>query len=422
MFACTRSVIPMMTSSQILWAIQFPFSCPQEQVLQNAISVGAGAIFGATTNPVGISSLWEFGVADISLSPPIVYSGWYPNDSTTTFGTAVHISYLIPTNPNCTIFLDMPDSNPVQNLYLVTGGSFSIISGLSLAIVCIALVICSAKLFIFYHQSSSKISLATITLSLSIIGLSLSFVQCYSGIGTIGNVSHTAQGAVFEVYPWAMAYTVGILCGFYFKEVSLLSRAPTSLFSTFKWPAIIVVSITWIVFIVIPAVDVSGVVYNNSFYNFSPSGFTPVRQGRLPFIQFYVAISMICLASMNFILVWGVCSVLFYSEPRRFIRLIVVAALMIIFADIFAPMWFFGRYFTGVLINFNYNAVSYYNFINIAASFGPPLVFLSLSFLFSISIDKEIEISKSAKTSSTSGMSSGKSSSSSSSSDPVIEL
>lgn len=412
MFGCTSSLIPQLTRSQALWEIGFPYSCPQSQQLSIAKSKGASVVLSASVAPIAAATFFEMGVSDIVFAPPIVYPGLYPDDNQW-FSKSIFVPFLFPSYPNVTIYLEYPDRNPVFQATFDIWGSFSIISGVSLGICIMALCVAFAKLgnFLVIGNISTWSSLPVLALSLSIAGLVLATVECYSSIGCIGSVPHPADGVVFENYPWAFAFTIGILCGFYFKEVTLLTTVRTRMYTFFFWPLLIIVVTMWCVFIIVPAIDIAGVAYRDSYYQFVPGSPLQIPQAsKLPFLQFWISMVLISLACMNFILIWGVASIIYHhndlkSHKGTVIRLSILAVLACIFADVFAPLWFLGRFFGGTPQVFpDVTQLQWATIINVADSFGPPLTIFCFVLMFEVTVHKEIEVSKSA-TSSTFGVS-----------------
>ena len=322
-----------------------------------------------------------------------------------------------------TVFLEYPDRNDVFQATYDVGGSFSIISGISMGIAILALCIAFAKLSnsLVAGEFKNWASLPVICLLLSIAGLTLAVVECYSSIGCIGSVPHPADGVVFENYPWAFAFTIGILCGFYFKEVTLLTSMPTKMYSFFFWPLVIIVCLLWLVFIIVPAIDIGGLAYKNGYYNyvFAPGVVQIPLSSNLEFLQFWIAMVLISLACMNFILMWGVVSILLHhKELSRYknsmVRLSVLAILACVFADIFAPLWFLGRFFGGTPQVFpDVSQIQWATIINVADSFGPPLTIFCFVLMFETKVQKEIELSKTANFESTSSTGGSKTTSSS---------
>jgi len=413
MFGCSSAVVRpnSIPSTQVLWEASFPYFCPQRDQVQNAKNSGAPAVLGACLAPIAGATFFEMGVSDIKLAPPVLYVGLYPDDNQW-FSRSTFVPFFFPSYPNATVFLEYPDRNPIFQATFDVWGSFSIISGLSMGIAILALCVAFAKISNFLVLGDWK-SLPVLTLFLAICGLTLSVVECYSSIGCIGSVPHPADGVVFENYPWAFAFTIGILCGFYFKEVTLLTSMPTKMYSVFFWPMLALIIVIWIIFIIVPAIDIAGIAYGSGYYNFIPGGGVQLPlASELGFLRFWISMIVICLACMNFILMWGVVSIMVHqaqfssSLKGTMVRLAILAVLACIFADIFACLWFFGRFFGGTKDVFpNVNQWEWANIINVADSFGPRLTIFCFVLMFEVKVQKEIEISKTAK----SGMSSGKS-------------
>lgn len=300
----------------------------------------------------------------------------------------------------------------------------------------IILLMTTAKLYLFFHVQEK------FALTLPIIVLGLCWLTgFFFAFGTIFFPTDVAIPYYVLVglgyICWPLLWTACIVLGFYFRDVSTLTTSAEgtqNVLGKMLIPAVIVMTIVWAIFmaIVIYLQFYGAVEINSFFFGRAAQGYQDTQNQEYLVVQ--AAVSFACIIIVMAVLAFGAISIVMgssgmSSEGKRTIYSIAGLSLFILLI-----LGSFGIFFwTGELSPRNKGWM-----IGVPAIYGIMLwkyliptmhhllIVVAMCFAFRVSVDKEIEMSKSG-TSSTSGMSSsssgGSSSSSSSSSrDPVIEL
>jgi hypothetical protein len=306
----------------------------------------------------------------------------------------------------------------------------------SVVAVMIMLMMTTAKLYLFIHVQEKF----AITLPIVVLGLCwlASFFFCFGTIFFSTDVAirpGVVQGLAYVC--WPLLWTACIVLGFYFRDVSTLttsSEGTQNILGKLLIPAIVVMVIVWGIFmgIVIYLQFMGAVQINEFFIARAAQGYSDTQNQEYVVIQ--GAIAFACIVVVVAILAFGSISIVsgssgMSSEGKRTIYSIAALSLFILLV-----LGGFGMYFWTGEFSFHNKGWTTGNTFDdthmLWKVFIPTmhhfLIVVALCFAFRVSVDREIEMSKSG-TSSTSGMSSSSSGSSSSSSssssrDPVIEL
>merc|ERR1711916_245448 len=222
--------------------------------------------------------------------------------------------------------------------------------------------------------------------------------------------------------PAGFYYTALIILGFYLGEISrLTSSQGVPGLSLMKIPAIVFIVVTWCILIsemVTTAADGTGLdsVNNTMLFSF-----------------FFAWIGVILPFAVSAVLAWGVISLLrslgsAQGSKLRFFRIIAIVlfaiACMWTFLLVNALMFYIPGDFLDRMGSLQWNLLlwDYYWLRDLMYLLGVALPLICVILNFQISVQKEIELSKSGTSSTSSASSSSSSSSSSSQNDPVIEL
>jgi hypothetical protein len=317
-------------------------------------------------------------------------------------------------NPNITARYDYPDFNEAQKDVDTPSTVFGFIYFTALALCIISLIIVSGKFFLFVSHQGLSFSMAQIELAL--VGLATFFLFFWLLFGRWMSNNYLTFGptSFFQWHYLPYWYAAVALFAFYLAEVSLITTGSGSsnTLNIFKWPAVFVCAALWVM----------EVVQGSLFAAYVPGVDIPVV------LEVLCAMYMVS-SSLLIILVIFSCILLIKatagSQNQKLIfRLIATSGALVILL-IFSNLNFY------FIANDNLGRpVQWGEYSPTMAGiaglwWSTPLASILIALNFSVTVQKEIDISKTG-TSSTS-MSSGSSgssgsSSSSSNSDPVIEL
>lgn len=326
--------------------------------------------------------------------------------------------------PNITIRLDSPSHPPYLEKALLPGPDMFVRwFGGALGVVIMVLSIYKLGQLVLFETR--------VTASIPQLCLALSFCSgffMYLMFGLFGgSLNHTLVVPYdsFEGIFWfsvGFYYSALVLMGFYLGEVSRLSSAQgVPGLSVMRIPAAIFLAITWAILIAEMGVTAG-----------DASGLDSVQQTTL-FNFFFAWIGVVLPFAVSAVLLWGVFSLLISlsssgGNTLRFIRVILISLLAVCtmwtFLLLHAIMAYVPADFLDRLGNdWGLALWNYYWLRDLFMILGVSPALIGVILNFQVSVQKEIELSKSG-TSSTSGSSSSSSSgsSSSSSADPVIEL
>lgn len=315
---------------------------------------------------------------------------------------------------NVTLQLDFPEQSPIfiQFNTIPSGISFIYWFGLTLALVAVTLTACK---FAMLWTAGFVRSIGAVTMAVCYFG---SIWTVWDGWGAIAGFSPGMPldknvFAFFEIWPFTCAASALILAGFYFTEVALLTKQQAIAgLDKMRIPGIIAIGVVWIVCIVVSSLVPA---YRTNDVPPPPNG----SQG--------VVVAVIYGIMGGFtlvIVVWGSVALMHAIGERK---AIIIPFIGLLFFALMNYCWSLGLW---IQVRFFVDRVTLWNQGQVAMIFmaaevwGNAITFIALSFLFRVSVSKEIEISKSAtsSTSSVSSMSSKSTSSSASHQEPVIEL
>jgi len=325
--------------------------------------------------------------------------------------------------PNATITLTFPtQSGALQALH---HPSWQQTSYAVVALGIVGMLMATWKLSIFIHSFGIELSIPQVVLACCFCSSFFLFLSYGLFGNSVGNtqaiVPHDAQDALSLMHV-GFTFTAMIIMGFYFVEISHLttSQAVTGI-SKLKIPAAIFIVILWIVVLSTQAVDASDPV-------FTGSNVSQVSLG----LFFWAWTSVIVPFMATAILAFGSVSLLLAlrtaSNQGPVLRIVILSTSVIILVwpmFLITTLLFYAPdidIFTSPLFR-NQNLYEFLGLRSLLQTICIISINVLLSLNFSVTVQKEIEMSKSG-TSSTSGSSGSSSSSSSSSSaaDPVIEL
>jgi len=344
-----------------------------------------------------------------SIDPYHLYSDAYD---------AAHTSYGIANNLdlglNQTALLTPPEDNQFWIIWMTTGSPLQFSYVCNLAIALATLCVSSAKLVQFLHHSGFRPHFPQVVLSFCWLGGILAIY--YSQLGWFNWRGYAYYGVevFFRPFLVGVGFTVLLLMGLFLRDISsLTSSSSVPGLTIMKWPAIIIISISWI-FICL-AGGLYGIV---SFNKASLSSTDGVRTAMVAFVVSALGVQLI-------VCVWGCISILVTSLRSQALERV----WKVILCTFLASVFLFGFGTGGIIDSYiqteprdnTINEVSYVVLMEFCLGFVPCCCLILVMLNFRVSVQKEIELSKSA-TSSTSGQSHSSSSSSSSASDPVIEL
>ncbi len=344
--------------------------------------------------------------------------------------------------PNATIFLDMPYINYYELELLCPAGypwnyglgnatyvACPLQSGTYFAFFISLFLLClsTAKLAQFV-QAEGKIHFSISQMVLSacwLAGLFYFITRCVFGgdVNLFAIVPYDSFEGMADI-PFAFMFTAVLVMGFYFGEMSrLTSRHTVPGLSALKIPAIVFIIFVWAIFIadnLVNALDPLAIdvkTDSTTLYNFF-------------FIWMAVIVPLVCSA----ILIWGMISIILAlsSSPNKgsLVRIMILCGFAICFIWAFGVVHWLNNYqpFGYLTVRGGFNdlwEIPFYAVRMWMGNFYCCGTCILLCFCFSVTVSKEIEISKSGTSSTSSANSSSKSSKSSSgssSSDPVIEL
>lgn len=309
-----------------------------------------------------------------------------------------------------TLQIDHPSQNDFW-LNWNTVGSSTQMTYVSCLVVCIVVcIIAATKLTQFLHMAGR------IRFDFPMITLTLAFCGGVFGImlAEWGTFCWRAE-VMFPIYDFfapfviGFAVTVVILMGLYFGEIASITSAQGVVgLSIYKWPAILIIAVCWIMILVTGGITAAG---NASEILGQPTGF---------------AVMGIIIATTGIALLislWGGFFLLRASQGKGdVIRVVLITIASAVLLMGFATAWAVTTYDLK-LIDYTVSQVTYLNMLAFFSVFVPAICLILIMMNFRVSVAKEIEISKSGTSSTSSGSSSSSSSSSSSNnSDPVIEL
>jgi len=325
---------------------------------------------------------------------------------------------------NITVLLDSPSPVPYMQKALYPGtDQFVRWFGVTLALIAMNLSIWKLSAFVQY-EGGVKTSIPQMVLFFSFLsGLFLLLYFMVWG-GSLNPEAISPYDAWEGVYwcPAGFYYTALIILGFYLGEISrLTSSQGVPGLSLMKIPAIVFIVVTWCILIsemVTTAADGTGLdsVNNTMLFSF-----------------FFAWIGVILPFAVSAVLAWGVISLLrslgsAQGSKLRFFRIIAIVlfaiACMWTFLLVNALMFYIPGDFLDRMGSLQWNLLlwDYYWLRDLMYLLGVALPLICVILNFQISVQKEIELSKSGTSSTSSASSSSSSSSSSSQNDPVIEL
>lgn len=325
------------------------------------------------------------------------------------------------TNPNCTLTLDYPYHNPIADVIHYPGWGQIYLFSLSIGLLTMIFSAVKIGLFVF-AEGKFRLSIAQAVLVCSfLVGFFffLEFGIFGSNVSVdMGIVPVDVSEAILYI-PYGFCFTSVVILAFYFGEIARLTSAQTVAgLDKMKIPAIIFVAILW-------AVVISQDAYNAT----DPIFYIGFAGGPLQDF-FWAWLAIVVPFAITILLVWGstVLLIALRSSQNKgpVIKIVVVAAVTIAFmwglifpaiTSHLTPSW------SGIAVTWGDFTV--YNYVQLRVilwGIGYCGIAIMCCLLFSVSTQKEIEISKSGTSSTKSASASSASSSSSSSNDPVIEL
>ena len=354
---------------------------------------------------------------------PVFYTGNQAPYSATYGDFGTNLAAVIFTDPNNTrIRLTHPTMSPFFRTLFFPRTSDGAVRWINYTVCLILVLVATFKYSQIYSaEGAVKASIPQMVIGLSFVVGVISLVN-YGMLGGIANSSAIAPIDGFQftfLFAIATYYAALMVLGFYFGEVaSITSAKNVPGLGRLRLPAVIFILVNYIFFIVFGAIDASDFLADDSV--------NLVGYRNLAFAW----IGVVCPFIVSCILVWGSISLLqgFYSMGKiswPAVRIFLIALLCILTMWTLLFMVNIYAYGPGTTLNtvvFETVVQDYFWQRDLMTVFGTCFPCILICLNFSVSVSKEIEISKSG-TSSTSGSSgSAVSSSSSSSSDPVIEL
>jgi len=317
-------------------------------------------------------------------------------------------------NANVTALVTEPVPNIIwlDMMYQVSGQQIFTTIGIIVSVLLIA--VATAKFATFYLNAGRfLLEIPQVVFSLCICAGIFSLLRAIVGQDGVWVWFNGEIPQFFMYWQFAFATTASIVFGFYLREVATLTNKPqNAVLKLMFWPAVVVVSFLWVVTIIVSFVSVqepASADTNGQIAPLSLSAFV---------VSFFLMIVVVCWGSFSLLFAMNSASA---GAKTNLFRIILLSLMQIV---ILVP--------TGLcyVITYTYPETTvalYMNEVQLIwldaglGVFGPVATCLVIVLNFRVSVQKEIELSKSNTTSSTS--SSGRSSSSSSSSaDPVIEL
>lgn len=221
----------------------------------------------------------------------------------------------------------------------------------------------------------------------------------------------------FVFFHVGFTFTGVLILGFYFGEIaSLTSAQSVPGLSKMKIPAAVFIIVLW------------AVVISEGIVNTVDATFQTANGGNL-LQEFYFAwLGVVVPFACTAVLLWGSISLLLAmrggGNTGAILRVSLLAVAIVVFYWAFGLVGFLFFFAPGLNAFVFFGPFTLQELSGLRALFfllGFGLINICMTLAFSVSTEKEIEVSKSG-TSSTSGSSGASSSSSSSSADPVIEL
>lgn len=338
-------------------------------------------------------------------------------------------------NPNITINLTPPVPNQMWMDFRTSGSTTqfcyaaNIISSLAL------LMVATAKINYFLHIQGFRLTLPIVTLLFAIIGAIVGVFHSEVGFFAWRGSIHVYFWNFWIFWPLACAITMEILMGLYFKEIASLtsSKLPNiqcffvsdSFFFLGKkvpgldvmfWPAVILIGGAWFM------VLLAGGFQTNPQLNLGSNAQT----GVFAILIVVISIGFLIVVYGTIFLLIGIRGV--EGEAKKAILSVIAVTGFATLTNTACGLAFLVEInYIPNLWNNSMGIVNIVCFYELFMVFVPNCVMLMFCVNFRITVEKEIEVSKSAtsSTSSFGGKSSTSSSSSSSSSkhqEPVIEL
>lgn len=349
------------------------------------------------------------------ISIPVVYAtNIGPNDllnRTTTIlntGNAVIKNTIFPLgNANNTYLLTPPVFNPLWAIWETAGSNLQFSFVCNIIVSVITCVVSFGKLLQFLHLYGPQFSFPQVSLSVAFLGGVSGIFLALTGY--FGYRSFVQISTWYFLFPFNIAFacTLSILMGMYFGEVSRLTSAQSVPGLGFLfWPAVGLISLTWIMIIV------SGSIYVSGSNNLAQ----PIAIASFSFLAAILGIQLI-------VCVWGSIFLLKASSSTPGISRVVGLSLMAsVFLTGFGLSSIVLFYFViSGITNDTISIVNVIMLVEFGYNFVPCICILIITLNFRITVSKAIELSKSGTSSTVSSSSSSKTSSSSSA-DPVIEL
>ena len=343
-----------------------------------------------------------------------------------------------PFGPYTFVLEEMPGSLSGEQRQLGYQGSFyNFVIYFNVTLVLIMLVMSTSKLYLFLHVQEKF----ALTLPIIILGLCV-LASFFSLFNTVFFTSNTAAPQEvlegLQLLVWPLLWTACIVLGFYFGDVSMLtsSSSTSRILGKMVVPAVAVLFLVWGLFLglTIYVTFLGAGDTNDHFFESLAQGNSDVLVYNLLVVR--AAASFSCVIVCVAIVLFGGISIFLSSsgmssEGRKTIIAISGLSLFITLVIGGLGLFYWSNYFTFNNVGWSPGFTDLHR-IAIWELMVPILhhflIVVALCFTFRISVDKEIEMSKSGtsstSSSSSSSLSSSNSSSSSSSStrDPVIEL
>lgn len=318
-----------------------------------------------------------------------------------------------------TAYLDYPAPNYWVSDFNLPGGVSWSLGWLGLAMGMLLLVIATAKFAVLaFHEGRIQFSIPQLVVFCCWMTALFVIINSFSqNQGTNNYFSHFAA-YFFEFWSFAFIYTALLIMALYFREVASLTTAGAGKFELLKIPMLVLAIGLWVMTII------------TSAFNATPNGTT----GNTPqdVYNAIFAVYVILSAALVAAYLWGSISLLMTlrganaSVKRAVIIVVVVSSFAMVNAIwtclVHAALTFYIDGYGGPwgerITFFEWGWI-----LQLTVYLGTSIPGILLCLLFRVSVQKEIELSKSGTSSTSSGYGkSNSSSSSSSSADPVIEL
>jgi hypothetical protein len=229
--ACT--ITQNFAVGKLLLADAFSQTCANGVVTQNVVKSGAVALFRSyILEPIFVNQgIMGIGSPPSMINPPQlecsnmdIFAPWDLTYNVVNGGLLIFFNALAGMNQ--TAFLTPPTTNPLFINWLTPGSTtqFSFVCNFIISL-CVLLVSC-CKAVQFVHLQGIKVSLPQIVLCFAflsgVVGLYLSSVGWWSWRAAAYSDMFVFQ--FFEYFCLGFAYTVCLLMGFYFAEISFLNK------------------------------------------------------------------------------------------------------------------------------------------------------------------------------------------------------